>query len=192
MKSYLVKIALAAVFLIVCLTGGSLLSENNKTKSEENKLKEYKATLELVKDMNQNSDFGGLELLKFSDKTVENQQTQEATDILPDFAEEEKDGVEGIYFNYPKDSDDYRLAKISITVIPYHVYGITVGQKLKDATWILEEKGFTEQEKLSDNDVDFILYRQHHASISIKVDKDTGIIRTIIVSVYDKLDDTVY
>ncbi len=192
MKSYLVKIALAAVFLIVCLTGGSLLSEINKTKSEENKLKEYKATLELVKDMNQNSDFGGLELLKFSDKTVENQQTQEASDILPDFAEEAKDGVEGIYFNYPKDSNDYRLAKISITVIPYHVYGITVGQKLKDVTWILEEKGFTEQEKLSDNDVDFILYRQHHASISIKVDKDTGIIRTIIVSVYDKLDDTVY
>lgn len=192
MKSYLVKIALAAVFLILCLTGGSLLSENNKTKSKENELKEYNATLELVKDINRNSDFGGLELLNFSDKTVENQQAQEASDILPDFAEEAKDGVEGIYFHYPQDSNDYRLAKISITVLPYHVYGITVGQKLTDGTSILEEKGFTEQEKLSDNDVDFILYRQHHASISIKVDKDTRIIRTIIVSVYDKLDDTVY
>lgn len=192
MKPSLLKVVLPAVILIACLAGGSLIAENNRLKHKEKDLKEYKATLELVKDINQNSNFGGIELLKFSDKTKEKQQSQGASDILPDFAEEAKDGVEGIYFNYPYASNDYRLAKISMTAMPYHVYGIAAGQNLNDVTPLLEEKGFTEYEKSSDNDADFVLYRQHHVSISLKVSKDTRVISTIIVSVYDKLDDAVY
>lgn len=192
MKPHFLKVVITAVVLVACLAGGSLIAENNKSKHKEKELKEYKATLELVKDINQNSDFGGLELLKFSNKIKEKQQSQGTSDILPDFAEEAKDGVEGIYFNYPYDSNDYRLAKISMTAMPYHVFGIAVGQNLNDVTPLLEEKGFTENQKSSDNDADFVLYRQHHVSISFKVSKDTRVISTIIVSVYDKLDDAVY
>lgn len=192
MKPYILIVVLAAVVLIACLAGRILIEENYKSKSSEKDLIDYKATLELVKDINQNSDFGGLELLKFSGKNEENQQFQGAFDILPEFAEEAKDGVEGIYFNYPKDSNDSRLAKISISVMPYHIYDITVGQYLNDVTPVLEEKGFTEYEKSSNGDVDFVVYRQHHASIALKFGKDTRAISIIIVSVYDKLDNSVY
>lgn len=192
MKPYIFIVILAVVVIIACLVGTNIIAENNKAKNGEKELKEYNETLELVKDINQNSDFGGLELLDFSSKTGENQQSEGASDILPDFAEEAEDGVEGIYFNYPYDSNDYRLSKISLTAIPYHVYGITIGQILNDVTPLLKEKGFTEQEKSSEADADFFLYRQHHVSISLKISKDTGTISTIIVSVYDKLDKRVY
>lgn len=49
-------------------------------------------------------------------------------------------------------------------------------------------KGFTEYEINSDDDVDFILYRQHHVSINFKVSKDTNLISSITISVYDKED----
>ncbi|WOO35883.1 hypothetical protein R2R35_19095 [Anaerocolumna sp. AGMB13020] len=190
MKPFFIVI-LAVVVIIACLVGTNMIAENNKTKNREKELKEYNETLELVKDINQNSDFGGLELLAFPSKTGK-EQSEGASDILPDFAEAAKDGVEGIYFSYPYDSNDYRLAKISLTAIPYHVYGITIGQTLNDVTPLLEEKGFTDPEQTSETDADFFLYRQHHVSISLKISKDTGTIRTIIVSVYDKLDNKVY
>jgi hypothetical protein len=192
MKPYIFIVILTVIVIIACLVGTNIIAENNKAKNGEKELKEYNKTLELVKDINQNSDFGGLELLDFSSKTGKDQQSEGASDILPDFAEEAKDGVEGIYFNYPYDSNDYRLAKISLTTIPYHVYGITIGQTLNDVTPLLKEKGFTEQEKSSEADADFFLYRQRHVSISLKISKDTGTISTIIVSVYDKLDNRVY
>jgi hypothetical protein len=120
--------------------------------------------LELVKDINQNSDFGGLELLKYSDKTEDNQLSQGASDILPDFAEDAKEGVEGIFFPYPYGSTDYRLAKISIEEKPCHVYGITIGQSLKDVTPILLAKGFTRQEEVSDKEADSIMLVYHFES----------------------------
>ncbi|BCJ94182.1 hypothetical protein acsn021_17510 [Anaerocolumna cellulosilytica] len=186
-KPYFLIALFTAVIIVTCLLGYRFIADSNKTKSE----KEYQATLELVTDINQNSDFGGLELLKLSNNK-ENQPSQGTSDILPKFAEDAKDGVEGIYFNYPYDSNDYRLSKISITQVPYHIYGITEGQNLNEAALLLEDKGFTLQETISDNDVDFVLYRQHHVSISLKVGNGNRTISTIIVSVYDKLDDAVY
>lgn len=192
MKPHLLRAVIIAAVVIAGLTGGILITENNKAKLKDKEIKEYNTTLELVKDINQNSDFGGLELLKYSDKTAEDQPSQGASDILPEFAEGTKEGVEGIFFPYPYGSLENRLAKISIEEKPYHVYGITVGQTLKDVTPILLEKGFTRQEEVSDKETSSILYRQHHVSISLKVSKESESISTILVSVYDKVDNTVY
>ena len=161
-----------------------------KIKEKENK--KYEETLELVKDINQNSDFAGLELLEFSYHAKEDQQSQGTSDILPYFSEEVKDGIEGIYFMYPYDSKDYRLANIGITQIPYHIFGITVGHNFNEATKVIEKKGFTKYEANSDDDVDFILYRNYHVTVNFKVSKDTGAISAITISVYDKEDDGIY
>ena len=132
-----------------------------------------------MEDINRNSDFGGLVLLKFSDETEENQQSQGKSDINPKGEVAAEGGVEGLYFNYPQDSKDYRLTQIIIKRVPYHVYGITIGQNISDVTDILEEKGFSEYDKrYLYNDIDLI--------------KDTGIIKTITVSAFDIEDPTVY
>ena len=191
-KKYILVTLFTAVILIVCLVIGIPIIKNNKAKIIEKDLKEYEATLELVKDINHNSDFGGLELLKFSDESGENQQFHGGYDFSSKMEKIAEGGVEGIYFNYPKDSSDYRLANISIAVIPYHVYSVAVGQNLRDAIFVLKEKGFTEYEINRDKDADFIFYRQLHVSINLKVSKDTEIIQTITVSVYDKEDTMIY
>jgi hypothetical protein len=188
MKQFVLVFVLAVVVLVVCLAGRSIIIEKNKTQSRERELKEYEATLELVKDINQNSDFCGAELLKFSERIGQNQHSEGDNDISPETEiTAAGKGVRGYYFNYPIDSNDYRLTQISITVAPYHVYGITVEKNINDVTPVLEEKGFTKfkNESLYD-DIDMITYRQHHVSIFLDVFKDTGIIRTITVSVYDK------
>lgn len=193
MKQYILVIIIAAVVLIVGLAGRSLISENNKVKSREKELKEYKATLELVKDINQNSDFCGLELLKFSDKSGKNQLSEGAYDIAPEGESAADGGVIGYYFTYPKDSNDSRLTQIRVTVAPYHVYGITPEQNINDITPVLKEKGFSEIENESlYEDTYAIIYRKHHVSIILEAYKDTGTIRAITVSVYDKKDTMVY
>lgn len=193
MKRYFLVAVPAAVIFIVFMMGHSLIAQNNKAKSRDKELKEYEATLELVKNINQNSDFGGLELLNFSDKTEENQQSQGASDIAPEYEEAAEGGVRGYYFNYPKDGNDGRLTQISITIAPYHIYSITTGQNISEIIPVLEKKGFTLFDKNTIYEGrDIISYRQHHVSIILDVNKDTRVIRTITVSIYDKEDTRVY
>lgn len=192
-KPYILVIVFAVAILIICLVGRSLIAENNRVKNRERELREYTATLELVKDINQNSDFCGLELLKFSNKTGQSQQSGGSYDICPEGESAAEGGVAGYYFNYPKDSNDSRLTQISITVEPYHVYGIAVGQNINNIASVLEEKGFARSgnESLYE-DTDMITYRQHHVSIIFDVYRETGMISTITVSVYDKVETGVY
>lgn len=193
MKPYIIVAVFAVVIIVLCLVGRSFIAENNKAKSKEKTLMEYEATLELVEDINQNSDFAGLMLLTFSDETEENQQSQGVSDINPRGVVAAEGAVRGYYFDYPKGSSNSRLTQISIKLIPYHVYGIAVGQNISDVTDILEEKGFSEYDKrYLYNDIDLINYRQHQVSIFFDVYKDTGIIKTITVSAFDIEDPTVY
>lgn len=193
MKQSILITILTAVILIVCIIGCIFAMENNKMKKRKKDYKEYEETLALVEVVNQKSDFGGLKLLEYSDKTVGKSQPYKTSDILPNFSEEAPDGIDGIYFSYPYNSNDYRLANICISKPPYHLYGITVGQRFNDAKTVIEDKGFTQHEINFDDDVDFILYKQNHVSVNFMVSKDDNrIISSITISVYDKEDDSIY
>jgi hypothetical protein len=177
------KIIILAILFVLCLSGCNL---TNQKESEEERLAMYNRTLDLVDDINQNSDFAGLRLLEASELTVE-----EAKRYGPDHPEMElvieTSKVYGYYFPYPNDSEKRYLSQIIIEAKPYHVYGITVEQSLEEARTILINKGFDEVVRESSyGNNDSIGFRQNDVNVIVAVNRDNDIITTITTAVaYD-------
>ena len=178
-------VLMAMVAVLILLAG---CNPSNKQENEEDNVDTYNATLELVQEINHNSDFYGLELLVFSELTKE--QVTRYNPEYPEPAMVHGAKIDGYYFPYPTNSEDRRLTQIFIKEQPYHVYGITVGQHINEATPVLEEKGYEQIQNISlYEDTDRITYRQHHVSIFLYVYKDTELIKELAVSVYDEIED---
>jgi hypothetical protein len=185
------KIIILAILFVLCLSGCNL---TNQKESEEERLAMYNRTLDLVDDINQNSDFAGLTLLEPSELTVE-----EAKRYGPDHPEMglviETSKVYGYYFPYPNDSEKRYLSQIIIGAEPYHVYEITVGQSLDEVRYVLIDRGFVEiGQRIRYNNDEVIRFNQDDVYILISVNaiEDNDIIKMITVSVahdYGEPDD---
>jgi hypothetical protein len=172
------NIIFAVILVTLFLTGCEITSLKE---SEEEYLAIYNRTIEIVDDINENSDFAGLKLLAVSNGEDRGYGYGQYEEVRVT----ETEDVYGYYDHYPADSAERYLFQIIIESTPYHIYGITVGQDIDKAREVLTDKGFIELERdILYNDDELIVFGQDDAHVSISVSKDNDVITDITVTIW--------
>ena len=111
---------------------------------EEANMKTINKTLEEAKEINANSDFGGMEYLQLSNLTKE--QISEYNYDQPEGEGTDDFYVEGLYYPYPDRNGEMRLTQIYISGGNYHIFDIKFGDNVDEVAEILEKRGYKETE----------------------------------------------
>jgi hypothetical protein len=183
-----VFVSMLIIIVIILLAGCKIKQSVLSEESEKTRMDFYNKSLELVDDINENSDFGSLELLAYSDYATNLSAKIEGDNILSEPSAPE--GIDGYYACYPTDSVNGRITFIDWKSDKYHIYDIKVGQLIDDAKATIEAKGFVEIVSNydivpeMDNDIFEIGFVSYDVGINFEVIKGSGIIKRINVSVF--------
>lgn len=101
-------------------------------------------TLEEAKEINANSDFGGLEYLQLY--TLTNKESFQYHDHTPEMISTNDWYINGYYAYYPHENGEERLTELIIKDGNYHIFGIKLGSNIEDAIKTLEQRGYEKAE----------------------------------------------
>ena len=156
--------------------------DKNQVKGE-NDMELYRLTLEEAEAINQNSHLG-LEYMALSTFSEHSPgQTYPYGPDHPEMAFSEDGRVIGYYFTYPWDSQDYRLAQISIKVEGYDFYGIRIGDDISTVGPKMAELGyqlFDDPDYYPEAGVE--AYFKYHVFVVFSPSPDSTVITSIMIS----------